>query len=122
MEIAQLEQVDHKGFVKSEFTALGDESTLILNRNTADSILNQYALSNGLDHPEFRREENELGIHAYLRAYKTLKDEKLNERHMMMEAHFYCKGNNILALYVMSEAKDYPTPEIIRFLNSIKLK
>lgn len=86
------------------------------------NTLKDYAINNGFDHPEFQRSENELGTQITLRGYKTLKDEKKTERHLIMTAHIYSKENNILILYAASEAKDYPTAEITKFTNSVKAK
>ena len=121
-EVAELVMVDDRGYVKSELIILGRDTIKYFNRGKLSNILEEYSVSNGFAHPQFKNTENELGKQVELRGYKTLKDEKLNERRMIMTAHLYFKANNLLILYGASEAKDYPTPGITKFLNSIKLK
>ena len=121
-EAAELVMTDDKGFVKSEFIVLGKDTIKSFTKDILYNILMEYSLSNGLAHPEFKNSENEMGKQVELRGYKTLKDEKLNERRLIMTAHLYLKENNLIILYGASEAKDYPKPEITKFVNSIKLK
>jgi hypothetical protein len=121
-EVAELVMTEDKGYIKSEFIILGKDTVKHFSTDALYSILKQYSISNGLSNPEFRNSENELGKQVDLRGYKTLKDEDLNERHLIMTAHLYFKENNVMILYGVSEAKDYPTPGITKFLNSIRLK
>ena len=120
-EVSELAMVDDGGYVKSEFAILGRDTVSAYTKQILYNLLTEYSLRNGLSHPELKSTENDLGRQVELRGYKTLKDDKLNERRLIMTAHLYFKENNLLILYGASEAKDYPTPGIIRFLNSVKL-
>ena len=121
-EVAELVMNEDNGYVKSEFFVFSKDTLDHINNDVLYDLLKVYAINNGFDNPQFQKFNTELGSQVHLRAYKTLKDDKLKERHLIMTAHLYSKGNNILILYAASEAKDYPTPEITKFTNSISLK
>lgn len=121
-EIAELSMPDDESYVRSEFIVLGRDTLKNFTIDILHTILKQYSINNGLSNPEFRDSENELGRQFELRGYKTLKDGNLQERHLIMAARLFFKENNLLILYAASEAEDFPTPGIMKFFNSVKLK
>lgn len=120
-EYAELGDEEDISFQKAEFV-LYDENKIKFNEDKKVEMIKSYAKNGGLSNPTILKKENENGKYYELRGNKTLKDENNNDVTMIFFMDVYSYKNNFFMVSSTALAKDYPTPKITRFHNSVKSK
>lgn len=118
-ESAEVELSTFGSIEKVDFYLLDKSFLNLLDQNNIYTFFNEYCENNGLFNPEFEFKETNNEKYAKLRAYKELTDSAGKERKITIVAKVYIKGENYFVTYVSSESKDFPTPEIVNFWNSL---
>ncbi len=116
-EIAELNLPQINTFCRAE--CFNHEMTNIT-RDYTYKFLNDYAEYNGLSYPSFEYEENSFGKVGTLRAYKTLTDKNGQKQKVTFYSKVFVGKTSVMILYVGCLSEDYPTPEITKFLSSVK--
>jgi hypothetical protein len=114
-EVAEL-SIQSDSYIKSEliFLDLKDK------REVTEKILQEYAFANGLTGATVTETKSKVGPCLELRGYKFLKLQNQDSSiAITYTAKCFSDKTSILALFAGSKSKDYPTPEIMKFYESI---
>ncbi len=112
-ETAELILPDDKSFLFDE------ELIKQINKSYVFDFISKYANYQGLSYPEIHYEKTKLGKIGTVRGYKELKDGDQLRVVTYFAKVIYGQRSGII-LYVGCPSENYPTPEISKFLHSIK--
>ena len=119
-ETAEVVLPNDRSFQRCESGLLPETLKEQINEDYVFNVMREYARFQGVSYPAMHYEVTDLGKIGTLRAYKELEDEngKVWELTFFLKAVFGEKS--FVMLYVSSPSENYPTPEIVKFLDSIK--
>ena len=116
-ETAYLEIESQESFVKAEFLLFKRE----IDEKAAQSVIKNYATTNGLNNISIDFQHNQMGAVYELRGFKTLQNGN-NPLPVTYTAKYYFNGKVVLILYGGCPSKSYPTSSISNFYNSLRKK
>jgi hypothetical protein len=111
---------NRNSYLRTESIVYNDLSLLkTIDEDYLFSILEQYALAEGLENPDYTYDETQLGKYAQLIGYKTFRKGGKSQITKFVMRAYYGK-NSAIFLYAMCPADNWPTEEVQEFLNSIR--
>lgn len=119
-EVAEFDLLKFRGFERVEFLMLDKKFIPLLTRDYLYNFLNTYNKNNGCSYPIMKFHDNSSDCRGELQANKEILDENGNKRIITFYTKVYIKGETFFIATVCAQAKDFPTPEILRFWSSIK--
>jgi len=119
-EIAQVDLSNY--YEKVEFCLFNESEIGSFNKEAISKLLNDYCRINGLNYPEITFNKlDEKEKNAELRAYKITKTTNGNKRFDTFVVRLFIKNKTFFVTTVAAESKDFPTPQILKFWESIKI-
>ena len=119
IQAIRVEVLQGSTLLRAEFAPTNPGLRQQINKEFALAGLKQYALHNGIEHPEFFYEKSTLGPTARLRGTKILnRDGK--DIAITIETRFYYGDSSVLSTYAAAPSTEYPSQRITRFLDSVR--
>jgi len=119
-EVAEVDLANFETFERVEFYILDKSYINIFDNDIISIFLKEYSRYNGLSFPEIKFVENGSNKYAELKAYKEATLNNGEKKALTFVARVFIKGETFFVTYVGADSKDFPTPDIIKFWNSIK--
>jgi len=121
-EVAEVNLNDGKTFERVEFYTLDKTYINSFTNDVITNFLTEYSRLNGLGYPEIKFIENGTSKYAELKAYKEAAFNSDTKKNFTFAARVYIKGDSFFVTYVGAESKDFPTTDIVKFWDSIKIE